>query len=375
MARVGSYSTKKFTVIVTAQCIAILSGCGNGLSFGKGTYSNNSLSRASRASGISNDANRVSAEKAELKRFCDLTGHRPARIVFTLANSLETTQLAGSVNNKGTGNPDERDEKLARSAVKKLNPELRALQRSLDQVKETNSAALSKSPAWPGTEVELNALRSSQDTAVQLAGSESEITGELDLEDPELTLQRNLNENPRSPLLYDILYPLISSLNPSAGGQAYSNYFQQQAADRQSSRALNPIIEANRIFIMIVARSAARPSSQDIALGRSLFGENNFYVVYSEQAASEPALLLKTSDSQNINGDSTPTPDKAKLQRAKDGSAELDARLSDRKYSFTASQILAEPENLPADPKESESTGLNQQLSAAVEQALSCSDK
>ena len=355
--------SKRCSVIVTMQCAALLSGCGNGLSFGKGTYSNSSLSKASRESGISIDANRGAAEQEEVKRFCDLTGRRPARIVFTLAHSLDNAQLYGSSESTKPDERDERDERVAESAVTELAPELRALQNSLNQIEEINAAALSKSPAWPGTEVEFKALKLSQDTAIQLTDSESEIPRKLAFEDLELTLQKNLNETPGSTLLDDILNPLMSSMNSPADVLTYSSYLQQEASQKQQSLPASPIFEANRILIMLVARSAPKPGAEDLALGRRLFAEKNFYVVYADQAAGESALLLKKSERSIVNGDTESASVKGKDSKG------------DRRYSFTTSKILAALGNSPADREESESAQLNLQLSTIVDQTLSCTNK
>jgi hypothetical protein len=360
MAKVGTHRSKKCSVIVTLQCAALLSGCGNGLSFGKGTYSNSSLSKASRDPGISIDANRAAAEQEEVKRFCDLTGRRPARIVFTLVHSLDTAQSVGS---SKTTSPDERDERVAESAVTKLAPELRALQNSLEKIEEINSAALSKAPDWPGTEVELKALRLSQVSAVQLTDSRSRIPRKIENEDLELTPQRNLNESPGSPLLDDILTPLVSSMNSPADEHTYSSHLQQEAAKTQDSLPARAIFEANKILILLVARSAPRPAAEDIVLGRRLFEEKNFYVAYSDQGASQSALLLKNSEISKDSGSSEPLSVNGKDSR------------DDRRYSFTASKILAASGNSPANRQKSESAELNLQLSTIVDQALSCSDK
>jgi hypothetical protein len=378
MPRVGTDKTNKLPAIVTLNCIAILSGCGNGLSFGKGTYSNNSLSKASRASGISIDATRVAAEQAELKRFCDLTGRRPARITFALAHSLDTNQLIAAVNKEGSVTPDERDEKVAKAALKRLAPELEALQNGLDQVKEINTVALSKSPEWPGTEVKLEALRLTNNEAVQLTSSGLEIPREDALEMPEFTLLKNLNDMTGSALLEDILQPLMLSLNSTQGALPYSSLLQQEGNRTKNSPTTSPFFDTNKVVILVVAKSAPGPSPQDIALGRSLFGEKNFYVVYTEQAASESALLLKKADTSVVNEENQPTSAKGnniksdKLQQAKDDTADLEARLSDRRYSFTASEILAEARNLPADQQDSDSAALNLELSKVVDQVLSC---
>ncbi len=312
----------------------------------KGNVSNNSLSQASRASGISIDATRVGAEQAEVKRFCDLTGRRPLRINFALAHSLDTNQLVAAVNKEGTVTPDQREEKVAKTALKRLAPELKALQNGLDQVKEINSGAQSKSPEWPGTELRLKVLRLTNDETVQLTGSEPEIPRASPLKNTELTLLKNLNETPVSALLDDILRPLMFSLYFSEGSLPYSGFLQQEGNRTKSSPPTSPLFEANKVVIMVIARSAPGPAPQDIALGRSLFGEKNFYIVYSDQSASESALLLKNAD--------------------------IEARLSDRRYSFTASEILAEARNLQADQQDSESADLNLELSAVVDQALSC---